>query len=263
MRERSERATRDLIQGFENRDLWATMAWNDIRQRYRRSLLGPLWLTLSMGILVGTLGFLFADLFGRPVREYLPYLALGFILWSLISGLVIDGCDVYIKSKSVILEINAPLSISVFKMVWKNVLVFFHNIWIFVIVAIILGIWPGVTGLLAVPGFFLICINGFWFGLLLGLACVRYRDIKPIIASFMQIAFFLTPIIWKVDQLTKRAEWVDYNPFYHFIELVRKPLLGHAPEPKSWIIVLAITLVGAAVSFAFFARYRSRIPYWV
>jgi len=256
-------AWRDLVRGYRSWEFWGAMAWNDIRQRYRRSILGPFWLTISMGILVGTLGVLFADLFGRSIPDFLPHIALGFILWSLISSLVIDGCDIFVKSRNIILEINAPTSIHNYRLVWRDLIIFAHNIWIFVAVALILNIWPGPVALLAIGGLALICFNGFWLSLLLGMICARYRDVKPIVGSAMQIAFFLTPIIWKVDQLSKRAELVEFNPFYHFIELVRQPLLGHAPAVISWIVVLGITAVLAVVSFCAFARFRSRIPYWI
>jgi ABC-type polysaccharide/polyol phosphate export permease len=94
--------------------------------------------------------------------------------------------------------------------------------------------------------------------------CVRFRDIPQIVASLLQVAFFLTPILWQPTMLSgRRVVVVDYNPFYHFVELIRGPLLGHDPSRLSWLVVAAITVVGWAMTLMLYSRYRSRIPYWV
>ena len=74
-------ALRDIAEGLHRWRLWGLMGWQDIRRRYRRSVLGPFWLTLSMGVLVVTLGFLYGALFGIAIDDYLPYLTLGFLAW--------------------------------------------------------------------------------------------------------------------------------------------------------------------------------------
>ena len=145
-------AIRDIVEGLGRWELWSTTAWYDIRQRYRRSVLGPFWLTLSMGILVGTMGILYAHLFGQSVADYVPYLALGLIAWTFIATFITEGSNVFITYSGLISQAKAPLSTHVFRVVWRNLIIFAHNIWIYVAVAIIFGIWPGATGLLVIPG---------------------------------------------------------------------------------------------------------------
>src|SRR6187402_1914554 len=93
-------------------------------------------------------------------------------------------------------------------------------------------------GLLVIPGLVLVSLNGLWVGLLLGMLCVRFRDIPQIIANVIQLLFFLTPILWKPDQLTQGRAFVEANPFHHFVSLIREPLLGVAPSLETWLIVL-------------------------
>ena len=134
---------------------------------------------------------------------------------------------------------------------------------IFVIVAVIFGVWPGWTGLLALPGLALLCLNCIWVGLFLGIVSTRFRDVPPIVASVVRILFFVTPIIWMPELALGRALVLDFNPFFHLIELVRAPLLGKAPGMLSWVAVLGIALAGWTLTFEFFRRYRWRIAYWV
>jgi ABC-type polysaccharide/polyol phosphate export permease len=260
---RLARAARDIIEGFGRWELWATLGWHDVRKRYQRSLIGPFWLTLNMGVLVGTLGFLYSGLFGQPIRDYLPHVALGFIVWGLISSLILEGCTAFISAQAVIRQVKSPLSVHVFRVVWRNLIVFAHTFVVYVVVAALLGIWPGPAALLAVPGLLLLCLNGVWTGLLLGLLCARFRDIPTIIANVVQVTFFLTPIIWTAKQAADRPMFVKLNPFYHLVEVVRMPLVGGIPSWKSWIAVLAVTLVGYAVMMAFYGRFRGRIAYWM
>ena len=102
-----------------------------------------------------------------------------------------------------------------------------------------------------------------WVGLLLGLVSARFRDVPQIVASVVQIAFFLTPIIWKPELLPERALLLDLNPFFHFVEVVRAPLLGQMPGLTSWLATLGVTLGGWLVTLAMYRRFHWRIPYWV
>ena len=257
------RALSDLIDGARAHHLWYLLGWQDIRRRYRRSVLGPFWLTLSMGALVGALGTLYGMLFRVEVAVYVPFLALGFIVWTLISGVVNDGCRVFINAENIIKQVGLPLSIHVYRLLWRNLLILFHNAAVFVVVAAVFGVWPGWAGLLALPGLVLLCLNGIWAALLLGIVSARYRDVPPIVSSVVRICFFVTPIIWMPDLVPARAVVLDINPFFHLVEVVRAPLLGQVPALASWIAVLAMAFGGWLVTFTFFRRYRWRIAYWV
>ncbi len=243
--------------------LWGLLAWQDIRSRYRRSKLGPLWLTLSMGLLVGLLGLLYGTLFKVDLVRYLPFLALGFVVWTLISNLTIEACRVFINAQSIITQMAMPLSVHVYRLVWRSLIIFAHNILIFVIIALALQIWPGWTGLLALPGLALLALNGVWVGLLLGLLSARFRDVPPIVESLMRIGFFVTPVMWMPEFLPQRAVLLELNPFFHCLEVVRAPLLGQSPALTSWLAVVGMTLAGWLATFLMYRRYRRYIAYWV
>jgi ABC-2 type transport system permease protein/lipopolysaccharide transport system permease protein len=260
---RLAKALTDIYDGLNRWELWGTLGWHDIRHRYRRSIIGPFWITLSMGIMVGALGFLYAQFFGQPIRDYLPFLSLGVIIWGFISTLILDGCVVFIASESVIRQLRAPLSIHVFRMTWRNLIIFAHNMVIYLVIMLIFGIWPGTRALLAIPGMLILCLNGIWASFLVGLLSARFRDIPMLAANIIQILFFFTPIIWNVEQLRSSRLVAELNPFYHLVEIVRMPLLGHSPPLSTWLVVLGVTVVGYLVALGFFVRFRGRIAYWV
>ena len=239
------------------------LGWQDVRNRYRRSKLGPLWITISMGVLVTALGVLYAALFKMEVADYLPFVAAGFVVWGLISGIINDGCTAFITAEGIIKQVSLPFSLHIYRVVWRNVIIFAHNSIIFGIVAVVFEIWPGWTVLLALPGLAILCVNGLWIGLLLGLVSARFRDVPQIVASIVQVSFFLTPIIWKPELLPDRTLILGLNPFFHAVELVRAPLLGHVPGMASWIGTLGVTTAGLLATLFLYSRYRQRIVYWV
>ncbi len=257
------KALLDIRNGFLRVELWSTMGMQEIRDRYRRSVIGPFWLTISLGVMVLGLGVLYAGIFRQPVGDYLPFVAAGFTIWGLISGLILEGSRCFIDSESMIRQLPGPLSMYVYRVVWRNFMIFIHNIWVFVIAAVIFRINPGWGLLLVVPGVLLLLVNGVWVGLLLGLIGARFRDVPQIIASITQLAFFMTPIIWKPDMLSGREFILDINPLYHLVEIVRGPLLGQAPPPGQWLVVVLMTMAGWLITLLFFSVYRWRISYWV
>jgi len=253
----------DICEGALRIHLWGMLGWQDIRQRYRRSLLGPFWLTISMGIMIAALGSLYAGLFRIELSNYLPFLTIGFIIWGLIAAFVTEGCTAFIAAEAAIKQVELPLSVHVYRVLWRNIVIFAHNFLIFVFVAIVFSIFPGWAGFFLIPGLVLLILNGIWIGLLFGLISARFRDVPQVMASVMQVGFFLTPIMWKPELIPDRTLVLDLNPFFYLVEIVRAPLLGSIPPLSVWLATIGITLAGWVVAFYFFQRFRWRIAYWV
>ena len=258
-----DKAVRDLTLGVADVHLWSMLAWQEVRQRYRRSLLGPFWLTISTGVLLAAMGPLYGKLFGHGIADYFPHLAIGFIVWQLIAGLINDGCNAFIVAEGLIKQTRIPLTVHVLRVVFRNLIIFVHNL---VIVAIVMAVFPSHFSwdMLSAPvGVFAVAVNGIWVGLLAGLLCARFRDVPLIVQSLVQVSLFLSPVLWKAGSLG-RFDWVAvWNPFYHFLEIIRAPLLGQPVPLQSWLAVLGITVAGFTIALAFFVRFRARIAYWV
>ena len=256
-------AIADIVSGALLWRLWGRLGWNDILQRYRRSLLGPLWLTASMAIMVVALGVLYAELFKTPVDRLMPYLSVGVVIWTLISSFLIEAGTLFTSSESYIKQIRLPYSVYVYRSCWSKLIIFAHNAIIYFGVLLYFEIWPGAIALLAIPGLLLVLLNGALMSLCIGMVSARFRDIPQVIGSLVQIAFFVTPIFWTPDLLKGRTFVLDFNPFYHLVEIVRGPLLGTVPSGKHYLAVALITVVNAVVAGAFFIRFRARISYWI
>jgi ABC-2 type transport system permease protein len=225
------RAWRDLAEGFGKRELWLHLGWQDIKQRYRRSVLGPFWITIATGTMAVALGGLYSKLFHLELSKHLPYVTLGLIIWNLINAAILEGADVFVANEGLIKQLPTPLSVHVYRLVWRQVILFGHNIVIFIVIAIIFPQPWKWTDLTFIPALALIVLNCVWVALCFGILATRYRDISPLLFSLVQLLFYMTPIIWNDETLRQQgaggwAKIIELNPLLHYVDIVRAPLMG-------------------------------------
>jgi ABC-type polysaccharide/polyol phosphate export permease len=258
------RATQlDVYRGFRAAPLWLLLGWSDIRLRYRRSVLGPFWITISMAVLIIVLGFVYSKIFHTDIRTYLPYLALGFIVWGFITSSTNEACGAFGDSGAIIKQIGIPFSVFVFRVVWRNFIVLLHTIILVIPIWLFFEITPGWVSFLALPGIVLVFINQCWLGICLAVLSTRYRDIPPIVATVLQITVFATPIMWPVSSLGDNHFIAYVNPFYHLIEIVRGPLSGEFPPLLSWEVAITGDVLGLILAAWLLQRARRTIVYWL
>jgi ABC-type polysaccharide/polyol phosphate export permease len=256
-------AVTDLVRGLLAWRVWGRLGWQEVKRRYRRTVLGPFWLTLSLGMFIGGLGLVWAPLFGTNVHDYLPFVTAGMISWTLVATIINEGCVTYTGAESLIKQLNFTLSILNWTLVWRNVIVFFHNLLIAVVVYLILRVPVTANILLVLPGLAIIAINGVWISMLLGMISTRFRDVPQLVSNLVQVLMFVTPVFWYAHQLGARAWLMDYNVLFHIIEVVREPLLGQVPRLLSYQVTIGLALVGWTVTLCLYARFRRRIAYWL
>lgn len=259
----TERALADLRDGLSQWRLALALARLDLRNRYRGSVLGPLWMSLSSLIMLIGLGLLYGALFKLKLSNYLPHLAVSLIVWQWIAGFINDSCATLTSAEGVIRQMRLPYTLHALRVAFRNTLVAAHSLALIPIVFLIFGQVPGPEALLAIPGLVLISINMLAGGLLLGMVCARFRDIPPIVANAVQLAFFVSPILWKPELLGDAVVWMAFNPFYALLETVRGPLLEGGGPPLAWVAAIFYTTLHVVLAGFLFARFRSRIAFWV
>jgi ABC-type polysaccharide/polyol phosphate export permease len=253
----------DLLNGARLYELWSRLAFHDIRQRFRRSVLGPFWLTISMGTLVAVLGLVFSTLFHQDVAKTLPYISTGIIFWGLLTSCITEGTTVFISAESYIRNLPIPLSVHFYRMMARNIMIWGFTMAIYVVVLVYFELTLGWNALMFIPGFMLFLINTAWISLSVGVLSTRYRDVPQVIANVIQVVFFLTPIFWSPETLPNRPAFVLFNPFYHLIEIVRAPLLGEVAPLLSWGLCIGMAVAGLGFTAWLYRRAHARIAYWV
>lgn len=158
--------------------VWALSLF-DIKLRYRGSLLGPFWLTLSTAIMVAAIGFLYSHLFHQQISSYLPFFSVSLILWNFFSTITAEGSVCFTVSEGLIRGMRIPHSLHAARVVMRNILVLVHNLLVIVVVFLIFHATPSSASFSLLPAVLLWLADAFAVCLLLGILGARYRDIPP------------------------------------------------------------------------------------
>lgn len=253
----------DIAVGLSAWRIWGVLGWHDIRQRYRRSVLGPFWFTLSTAIMVVVLGMLYSTLLKQEIQNYLPFLAVGLVLWQFIASVINEGCSAFTGSAHLIKQIRLPLTIHVCRLIWRNFAILLHSLPVMIVMLLAFGNPIRIEFILVPFALMILILHGIWMGLVLGVLCARFRDIPPIITNLVQVAFFFTPVMWMPEILEDRAWVAHYNPFYHLIEIARAPLVDRPIYAGSWLCSLGLLVPGFMLAQYLMRRARNRVPYWL
>lgn len=257
---------RDLFTSLKRCQSWLYVAYFAFLIRYRKTILGPTWLVVGPALFVAALGFLFSDINGVRYSVFVPYMATGLIVWTLVSGFLINSATVFERSRPQILQGGMSFADIIMVDVFSTILQFLHQIVIIIVVFLIFGIAMHLYALVSLIGLALLVVNGIWLSVVFGIVGARYRDLDEIIQAIMRIAFLATPIIWMPGDEGRGGllgVYLTFNPFFHALELVRAPLLGDPILSSSWLIVLAFTVGGILLAHLMYTRFSRQVPLWV
>lgn len=256
----------DIFASFKRHRLIRELAWNDIKQRYSRTVLGPLWISLSITATILGLGLLFGFIFHQKNAVYFPYLAAGIIFWNFIVGTMTEGGDSFVAMHSVIKQISLPYFIHVLRVVYRNLIMLTHNLIVALIVFSTLDISILNFNLYTLPQFCLGIFNISCLALTLAVISTRYRDISPIVVNGMQLFFYLTPIIWMTEQINDNElllTILQYNPFYYILKALRSILDGVIMTSNEITVLAGMGVACAAFSLGIFCVSYKRITFWL
>lgn len=253
----------DIISSVRAKDMWLYLGWQDIRMKYRRSVLGPWWFTISTGILVLTLGILWSQVFKQSVGHYMPYFAAGLVTWTFISGFLIESATSITQFEGLIKQRKTNFFIFVLRIYIRHLLILAHNFLIVIIVFLFVGSGFSVHAVAIIPGLAILSLLMLMIGTPIAIFCTRFRDMPQIVNNLLQVIFYLTPIIWEAGQIGRFQSVSDWNPFYAMISIVRKPLLGDLPSTWDLIMVALLIVLGMLTTTWLLGKYRKRIAYWL
>ncbi|MCX7124795.1 MAG: ABC transporter permease [Gammaproteobacteria bacterium] len=263
-KQRIYKAAEDVFLGIFSWRIWLMLGWQDIRLRYRRSSLGPFWITLSMSITIYSLGILYSHLWKTTLPEYMLYLASGLLAWALISSVVNESASIFLEAKGYLLQIHIPFSVFIMRLLVRNFIIFLHNIVAVVPLLIYYHLLFNWHLLILIPSLILILMPLFVISMLLAMINLRFRDIAQLVTSLMNLAFFATPVMWVASNLPEKYRGViHWNPFAQFVEIIRAPLMGQLPSEHSVLMMVSIFVIGTIFLVWCLSKYRHRIVFWL
>lgn len=256
-------SVRDWVSALRLWRLWTTLGFEDLSERYRRTLFGISWVVTSFAVFVGVKILVFGQMVNVPLAEFALFVTLGFGLWTFISTVVVDCCVAYTHSANWVLGSNIPYPVFFLQIIFRNWVVFA----LILLVMLATLAWQrsgwSASMLSAIPGLLVYVVTPVWLAALLAPLCARYRDVFHAVQTLMRLLFFATPIIWMPGQNLLLDRIAHYNLLTHFIEIVREPLIYDTVPLDSWAIVLVVNGIGMVAGFASYTATRNRIAFWL
>lgn len=257
-------AFRDVVRSARLWHIWVRLGLQDVRHKFRRSTVGPAWIFLNLGVLIGAIGVIYGRLLGQDMHEYIPYLTAGLVIWQYLTSSISEGAHAFVNSEGYIKQISLPIYVYIFRCLVNVGVTGAISFSVFVIVALAYRVPIGVGTLWVLPGVLILIACTLCLICILAHLHARFRDIAPMAAVAMQMAFYVTPIIFRAEDLRRRSlRWaVDFNPLYHLVEIVRRPLVSAQPAASvSYLAAVASVIALAAMAAGIIAYYRRRIVF--
>jgi ABC-type polysaccharide/polyol phosphate export permease len=257
-----QRVAADLTEATFRIYVAFSLAKHDIAARYRGSILGPFWITLSLGATILGIGTLYSRLFKEELIGFLPYIAVGLTAWGFISMTIVEGCDCFVSASAILRQSAVPMFTFVWRTVIRNLMILAHNLLVLVCVfawsgGSYVGIPLALLGLVAITGILapIAC--------LVAVVAARFRDVPQIIGSLMQFAMFVTPVFWKSNQFNETSALLRWNPFYYMLDALRSPLMSTPLNPLTWPVLIGLLVVAWIVALLVFAATRRRVVHYL
>lgn len=226
--------------------------------------LGRLWPTIGLAIRIVLVGLIFGLVFGMPSSDYVPWLATGWAIWGMIGSTITGMASTFIQNKSLLIALPIPQEAFVLKVIVKESLLLVQNAILVIAVAILFQLRVGFEALLVVPGFLLTTVFLYGLGLTISPLVSRYKDFGPLISSIISVMFFVLPVMWKPDSIQSDLAHLilGLNPLYHYLQIVRLPLLGDLPTVTNYALAASGAAVFLAIGMFVIRKTRHKIVYW-
>lgn len=245
--------------------LGISLGWQDVQDNYKRTVLGPWWITLGLGVQIAAISVIFGSLFSIENRNFVPHLAVGIVLWNFLGSLLNDGAQAFISSQNLVKLTPIPSYLPMLRVLSRSVTVLAHHVIVIVVALWTYGVTPMESIFSSAVGLILFSITLSSVGFILGVTNSRFRDIAPMVSALLTVMFYVTPIIWMRSSLPEgfAGTLVKANPLFHLFEVVRGPLIGEAVEPYSWVAAAVLCVIFVLLAVGVAKKYSRRVAYWI
>lgn len=244
--------------------IWWRLGMQDLRLRFRRSMLGVGWILVQLVVTILAVGVVYGSLLGQDLRTFLPFLTVGLVVWGFLTASIVEGGLALVASEGYIKQIGLPIHVYIFRFFVSVSITAGINLVAYAIVATVYRVPVGWGVLWAVPGFALLGLVGLFLMTIFAYVNARFRDATHLAGVGLQVLFYVTPVLWPAEMLKeKRLRWiVDANPLYHLLEIVRQPLLSSQPAMfEHYVVGLALAACLGVFAAAIVLSYSRRIVY--
>lgn len=254
----------EIVLVFHRMPLWTLLAWKEIVSKYKRTVLGPFWLSLAMIVFIFSISLIYSQLLSVEIDTYIPYLSFGVVTWIFISTTIVESCDSFVAYSGYIKQIKIPILIFVLRILVRNNIIFLHNFPMLIFILLFFNIKLTLDMIpMLLLGIIVLNINLLWMSILIAIFSTRYRDVQHMIGVMIQPIFFITPVIWNESTIKNSRFVIDFNPFYYLVESIRGVFIGENLTFEMLVYLGVIGVVGVFIAIIIFYRFHKKIVLWL
>lgn len=248
----------------KNPHMWMTLGWQEIVQSYRRSVLGPFWITLNLVIFATAMTLIYGALFGVPTKEYAAYVVTGMIAWFWVAALLTDVGNTFLSYGSFVKGMPLDKVQFVWAAAYKQLVILAHHLIVYVALIVIGIVHPSVHTIAAIPVFAVMFLLSVPITAIASILFTRFQDIQRLVTSMIIVFMMITPIFWQANMMPGwRSALIHLNPIWYLIEFMRRPLLGQPSDPFIVSVVVGMTIVLWIGGAMFYRRYHRYVVFWM
>ncbi|MBA4347979.1 MAG: hypothetical protein C0413_03915 [Clostridiales bacterium] len=259
-----------MIQYFKN--LWrsryiiVSLALQDIRNRYRRSIFGILWSVLMPLGLALIIASVYTIIWKTDIKTFLPFLLSGLTPWSFISGCSTNGAMAYLSAEGYIKQLPVKLELFPVRVMLGALIELLFGLIAFFVIVLLFNPALITFNLFLIPVALIIyMIAGTAMATIAATLQTFIRDYAPLQTLLLQAFFYVTPIIFTTEILAQRGANFEliykFNPFYYFLQIMRDALLGNRPDLVTWLVAVGLSLGLLFVAILLVQKTRKQIVF--
>lgn len=257
-----------LVRMWQLRYFWWSLASNDLSKRYKRSFLGIGWSLVRPLSMTAILCVVFAKVFKEDIATYAPYLLLGMTIWQFLTECILQGCRSFEHGATYIRQQQVPLAIFPLRTVLGSG---FHAlIALLMALGFVLFFQRSISPVAlfyVIPGLIALFLIGWFLAIISGVAQTHFPDTSHLLEIGMQIAFYVTPILYKPEAIAERGRLLTllrWNPFGSMLAVVRTPILDGTLPASRDIAMCLLTLAALGSVTVFLLRKLERtLVFWI
>ncbi|HVE71868.1 MAG TPA: ABC transporter permease [Thermoanaerobaculia bacterium] len=257
----------ELSSLWRHRQLIAALTARDLKARYRGSILGYFWSLANPLLLLAVYTLVFTKFFPTTVVQPFPlFLFAGILPWTFFSAAVLESTSSISANAGLIKKVMFPAEALPLVVVLSHLVHFALAVPI-LLAAILTFAAMGkftLTWAILIAPVLMLLQTMFVAGIAMTVssASVLFRDLRDIVANLMQLGFFVTPIIYLIDNIQSRAlrAMLRVNPMTPFVVAYQDVFFfGRLPNLSDTVLILTYAFASMAMGFFVFDRLRDTL----
>lgn len=252
-----------IAECYSYREVLFNILSQDLKVKYKRTFLGYLWSLLNPVLQLAVLSAVFSHVVRLGMKDYTLYLFSGLLAWTFFQSTSTAAATALLENENFIKKVYLPKMLFPLSKMCLKAVDFMFSLVALSLIGIVLGYNFHLTILYLPVAVMVLFIFTLGISVSLSIGTVFFRDVQYLLQVFLQLLYFLTPIIYPLSALPPEYQtYLKFNPLVPIVNLFQKLIYyGTMPSVEEWALASGLALVSFLVGSILLERYEEDIVY--